>query len=262
MPARRQGDAVVAAIRKRADRPSRYVIDSSADPDHVGGNEPISRAGETLFNLNSPTATAMTNGGAATILSAENVLLRMSAPTGQSSAFPASAWPTETFYQPRRYMYINGEGIEVLHVPAAHTDGDRLVFFRRSDVAVAGDVFDTARFRRIDVARVGGIQGEIDALSRLVDLAIPSMPFAWRDEGTYVIPGHGRLCDQPDVVEYRDMVVIIRDRIQAMVKQGKTLAQIQAASPTQGYTRRYGADSGPWTTNQFVEAIYKSLTRE
>ena len=159
-------------------------------------------------------------------------------------------------------MYINGEGIEVLHQPAAHTDGDSVVFFRRSDVVVAGDIFDTTRFPMIDVARGGSIQGEIDALNRIVDLAIPSIPFDWRDEGTYVIPGHGRLCDQPDVVEYRDMVVIIRDRIQAMVKQGKTLAQIKAASPTQGYNSRYGADSGPWTTDMFVEAIYKSLTRE
>jgi len=257
-----KADAVVAAIRKRADRPIRYVIDTSADPDHVGGNEPISKAGETLFNLNSPTATAMTNGGAATILSAEKVLSRMSAPTGQASSFPSAAWPTETFFQPRRYMFINGEGIEVLHQSAAHTDGDSIVFFRRSDVVMAGDIFDTTRFPTIDVARGGSIQGEIDALNRIVDLAIPSIPFDWRDEGTYVIPGHGRLCDQPDVVEYRDMVVIIRDRVQAMVKQGKTLAEIRAASPTQGYNRRYGADSGPWTTDMFVEAIYKSLTRE
>ena len=257
-----KADAVVAAIKKRVDRPIRYVIDTSADPDHVGGNASLSKAGETLFNLNSAIATAMTNGGAATILSAEKVLTRMSAPAGQTPAFPTAAWPTETFHQPRRYMYFNGEGIEVLHQPAAHTDGDTVVFFRRSDVVVAGDVFDTRRFPMIDVTKGGSIQGEIDALNRIVDLAIPSIPFDWRDEGTYVIPGHGRLCDQPDVVEYRDMVVIIRDRIQALIKQGKTLAQIKAASPTQGYNSRYGANSGSWTTAMFVEAIYKSLTQE
>ena len=257
-----KADAVLAAIRKRANQPIRYVIDTSADADHVGGNEALSKAGETLFNLNSAIATAMTNGGAATILSAEKVLVRMSAPAGAPAAFPAAAWPTETFHQRRRYMYINGEGIEVLHQPAAHTDGDSLVFFRRSDVVVAGDVVDTTRFPTIDVARGGSIQGEIDALNRIVDLAIPSIPFDWRDEGTLVIPGHGRLLDQLDVVEYRDMVVIIRDRIRAMLKQGKTMEQVKAASPTQGYTRRYGADSGPWTTSMFVEAIYTSLTRE
>ena len=118
-------------------------------------------------------------------------------------------------------MYINGEGIEVLHQPAAHTDGDSVVFFRRSDVVVAGDMLDTTRFPVIDVARGGSIQGEIDALNRIVDLAIPSIPFDWRDEGTLVIPGHGRLLDQLDVVEYRDMVSIIRDRIRAMLKQGQ-----------------------------------------
>jgi cyclase len=204
----------------------------------------------------------MTNGGAATILSAEKVLLRMSAPTGKAAPFPTAAWPTETFYQPRRYMYLNGEGIEVLHQPAAHSDGDSLVFFRRSDVVVAGDVFDTTRFPVIDITKGGTIQGEIDALNRLVELAIPSIPFDWRDEGTYIIPGHGRLCDQLDLVEYRDMIVIIRDRIRSLVRQGKTLEQVKAASPTQGYNRRYGADSGPWTTAMFVEAVYKSLAQE
>jgi cyclase len=257
-----KSEAVLAAIKKRVDRPIRYVIDTSADPDHVGGNERLSKAGETLFNLNSPTATAMTNGGAATILSAEKVLLRMSAPTGKAAPFPTAAWPTETFYQPRRYMYLNGEGIEVLHQPAAHSDGDSLVFFRRSDVVVAGDVFDTTRFPVIDITKGGTIQGEIDALNRLVELAIPSIPFDWRDEGTYIIPGHGRLCDQLDLVEYRDMIVIIRDRIRSLVRQGKTLEQVKAASPTQGYNRRYGADSGPWTTAMFVEAVYKSLAQE
>jgi cyclase len=257
-----QAEAILAAIKRQSDRPIRYVIDTSADPDHVGGNEQLSRAGETLFNLNSPTATAMTNGGAATILAAEKVLSRMSAPTGRASAFPTGAWPTETFYQPRRYMYFNGEGIEVLHQPAAHTDGDSVVFFRRSDVVLAGDIFDTSHFPVIDAARGGSIQGEIDALNRLVDLAIPSIPFDWRDEGTYVIPGHGRLSDQLDLVEYRDMVTIVRDRVRALVKQGKTLEQVKAASPTQGYNRRYGSDSGPWTTSMFVDAVYKGLTQE
>lgn len=257
-----KADAVVSAIRKRGNRPIRYVIDTSADPDHVGGNETVSKAGETLFNVNNAMATAMTNGGAATILSAEKVLARMSAPTGRASPFPTAAWPTETFFQPRRYMYLNGEGIEVFHQPAAHTDGDSIVFFRRSDVVMAGDVLDTTRFPVIDLTRGGSIQGEIDALNHLVELAIPSIPFDWRDEGTLVVPGHGRLCDQLDLVEYRDMVVIVRDRIRAMVNQGKTLDQIRASSPTQGYTKRYGADTGPWTTSMFVEAVYASLGRE
>ena len=141
-------------------------------------------------------------------------------------------------------MYLNGEGIEIFHQPAAHTDGDAIVFFRRSDVVVAGDIFDTTRFPVIDIAKGGSIQGEIAALQKLVDTAIPSVPIVSREEGTLIIPGHGRICDQLDVVEYRDMVTIIRDRIRDLMKQGLTLEQIKAASPARGYMRRYGSDTG------------------
>ena len=254
-----RADALVSAIKKLGAQPIRYVIDTSADPDHVGGNERVSKAGKTLFQTSNPLGEAMTNGGAAAILSAEKVLTRMSAPTGKASPFPTAAWPTETFDQKRKYMYLNGEGIEVFHQPAAHTDGDAIVFFRRSDVVMAGDVFDTTRFPVIDIAKGGSIQGEIAALQKLVDTAIPSVPIVSREEGTLIIPGHGRICDQLDVVEYRDMVTIIRDRVRDLIKEGLTLEQIKAASPARGYTRRYGSDTGSWTTNDFVEAVYRSL---
>jgi cyclase len=247
-------DAVIAAIKKVTAQPIRYVINTSADPDHVGGNAKVAKAGQTLFTGNGGAGLA-TNflGGGASILSAEQVLTRMSGPSGQTSPFPIDAWPTETFNQPRKYMYLNSEGIEIFHQPAAHTDGDAIVFFRRSDVLVAGDVFDTRRFPVIDVAKGGGINGEIAALQKLVDTAIPSVPIVSREEGTLIIPGHGRICDQLDVVDYRDMVTIIRDRIRDLMKQGLTLEQIKAASPARGYTRRYGSDTG------FVEAIYRSM---
>ena len=158
-------------------------------------------------------------------------------------------------------MYLNGEGIEVLHQPSAHSDGDAIVFFRRSDVVVAGDVLDTTRFPVIDVARGGSIDGEIAALNRLVDIAIPSVPIVSREEGTLVIPGHGRVCDQLDVVEYRDMVTIVRDRVRDLIRAGASLDQVKAAAPARGYTRRYGSDTGTWTTSAFVEAVYRSLAR-
>jgi glyoxylase-like metal-dependent hydrolase (beta-lactamase superfamily II) len=158
-------------------------------------------------------------------------------------------------------MFLNGEGIEILHQPAAHTDGDSFVFFRRSDVVLAGDVLDTTRFPVIDLARGGSIDGEIAALNRLIDLAIPSVPIVSREAGTIVVPGHGRLCDQLDVVEYRDMVSIIRDRVRDLRDAGMTLDQVKSASPARGYTRRYGAESGSWTTSNFIEAIYNSLPR-
>jgi cyclase len=254
-----KADAVLAATKSMSARPIRYVIDTSSDSDRVGGNEKIAKAGRTLFIVNNALGEGMTNGGAAAVLAAEKVLARMSAPAGQTPPYPPAVWPTETFNGPRKYMFLNGEGIEVLHLPDAHTDGDSVVFFRRSDVVVAGNILDLRRFPVIDLARGGSLQGEIDALSRIVDLAIPSVPIVTREGGTLVIPGNGRVCDQFDVVEYRDMVVIIRDRIRALIKAGKTLEQVKASSPASGFTRRYGSNTGTWTTDMFVEAVYKSL---
>ena len=253
-------DTVIAAIRKVTTQPIRYVINTSADPDHVGGNAAVAKAGQTLFTQTGGAGLAADfQGGGASILSVEQVLARMSGPSGKPSPFPPGAWPTETFQQPRKYMYLNGEGIEVFHQPAAHTDGDAMVFFRRSDVIAAGDILDTTRFPVIDIAKGGSIHGEIAALQKLVDTAIPSVPIVSRDAGTLIIPGHGHICDQLDVVEYRDMVTIIRDRIRDLMKEGLTLEQVKAASPARGYTRRYGSDTGSWTTNDFVEAVYRSI---
>ena len=264
-----RADAVAATIKHLSAHPIRYVINTSADPDHVGGNATVAKAGETLFTLTGAGAAGsaaglngLTNGGAAGIIAAEEVLTRMSAPTGKAGAFPSAAWPTEGFGQAQRTLFMNDEGIQVLRQPAAHSDGDSIVFFRRSDVIVAGDILDTTRFPVIDVARGGSIQGELDALNRLIDLAIPSIPIVSRDGGTYVVAGHGRVFDHFDLVDYRDMVTIIRDRIMDLAKEGKTLEQIKASSPARGYTRQYGATSGPWTTDMFVEAIFKSLPRE
>jgi len=257
-----RANAVIAAIKSMSPQPIRYVINTSADADHVAGNEVVAKAGRTIFNLDNRVLSGLTNGGAAAVLASEGVLLRMSAPTGQKAPFPTAAWPTETFYGRRSYMYLNGEGIETLHQPAAHSDGDSVVFFRRTDIVMAGDVIDATRFPFIDLARGGSIQGEIAALNRLVDLAIPSFPLVWQEGGTYVVPGHGRVYEQLDVVEYRDMVTVVRDRIRALIDDGKSLDQVKAARPAQGYTRQYGSDTGAWTTNMFVEAIYRSLQQE
>ena len=246
--------ALLAAIKRISSKPIRYVIDTGPDADHVGGNEVLSKAGEQLFggsNLGGGAPNAADS--VAPILSAQGVLRHM-------ATSPAGAWPTEVFHYSRKYMYLNGEAIEVLHQPAAHTDSDVLAFFRRSDVVVAGDVLDTRQFPVIDVERGGSIQGEIAALNHLVDLAVPSVPVVTREAGTIVVPGHGHLCDQYDVVEYRDMVTIIRDRIQDLVKKGMTLEQVKAAKPTMDYDPLYGATSGPWTTDQFIEAAYRSLS--
>ena len=254
-----RGEAVIAAIRKISPGAIRYIINTSADPDHVGGNEAVANAGQTLFTGFTTGNAGVFGRGGASIIATEKVFERMSTAVGEKAPYPAAAWPTEAFYLPRKYMYLNGEGIEMLQQPAAHTDGDSVIFFRRSDIVVAGDILDLTRFPVIDVARGGTIQGEIAALNRLVDLAIPSVPLVSREAGTLVIPGHGHVGDQLDVAEYRDMLSIIRDRVRDLIAAGKTLEQIKAAAPARGYTGRYGSTTGPWTTNQFIEAVHHSL---
>jgi cyclase len=252
---------VLAELRKLTPLPIRYVINTNADADFVGGNAKLAKAGQTIFTNvlgNAAQAAAMTNGGAAAILAHDSVLQRMSAPTGKPAPYPADALPTEAFYPKRQTLRMNDEGIEVLYQPAAHSDADSFVFFRGSDVVVAGDVLDTTRFPVIDTAQGGSIQGEIAALNKLIDLAIAPTPFIYKGVGTYVIPGHGRLLEQMDIVDYRDMVVVVRDVIADMIKQGMTLDQIKAASPAKPYETEYGVQPG--STSSFVEAIYKGLT--
>ncbi len=249
-------DRLVAEIKKLTpNHLIRYVINTSADADHVGGNEKVSKIGKTLLG-DSPFG-GPPNDGAAAILAGGDILTRMS-----NAGYPEGAWPTELFVQPRKYMYLNDEGIEVLHQPSAHSDADSIIFFRRSDVVMAGDIIDIRRFPVIDLANGGSINGEIAALNRIVELAIPSIPIVSREAGTVVVPSHGRLLDQTDVVEYRDMVTIMRDRIQNLMKERKTLAQVKAADPALGYKERYGSDTGSWTTDMFVEAVFKSLAAD
>jgi len=249
---------ILAEIRKLTDQKIKYIINTSADADHVGNNGELAKAGESIFPPANAFTRAMTNG-AASIMAHEDILKSMSAPTGKTASYSADAWPTEAFHQNRNYIYFNHEGIEVLHQPAAHGDGDSVVFFRISDVVMAGDVLDTTRFPSIDLTRGGSIQGEIDALNKVIELAIPPGPFAFQEGGTYVIPGHGRICDQADVVEYRDMVVIVRDVVKDMMQRGMTLDQIKAARPAEPYEKQYGANGA---TNTFIETVYRSLAKK
>jgi len=251
-------DRVLAELKKLTDLPIRYIINAGAGRDFVGGNEKLSKAGFTIFTNalgNSGFVGAMTNGAAAAILAHESVLSRMT-----KENYPAAAAPTEAFYAPRKPLRMNDEGIEVLYQPKAHSGADSFVLFRGSDVVVTGDVMDTTRFPVIDIANGGSINGEIDALNKLIDLTIAPTPFIYKDVGTYVVPGHGRLSEQMEVVEYRDMVVVMRDRIADLIAKKKTLAEIKAARPGLPYETRYGARTGSWTTDMFIEAVHKSLT--
>jgi len=253
-------DAVLAAVQRLTPLPIRYVINTSSDGDHTGGNERLSKAGRTI--LGNPGSSGFseevfTNNGIAGVLAHENVLAAM---RREASPVPFGVWPTKTYSGTSYSMYLNGEGIQVLHMPAARSAGDSIVFFRRADVIVTGDVVDLTRFPVIDVARGGSIQGEIDALNRILEMTIPPFPLRWQEDRTYIIPGHGFVADYADLAEYRNVVTIVRDRIQDMVGRGMTLAQVTAADPAKGFKVRYGAESGPWTTQMFLEAVYASLT--
>jgi glyoxylase-like metal-dependent hydrolase (beta-lactamase superfamily II) len=245
-------DALLAKVREISTKPIRYVINTHWHPDHVGSNEGVAKAGSTIAGGNVSGAIADAAEGAA-VLAHENVLVRMS---GQENPPAFEAWPTDTMFVPQKDVYFNDEAVQLLHQPAAHTDGDVIVFFRKSDVISTGDVFTTTGYPVIRPEDGGGIDGVIAALNRIIELTVPAEK---QEGGTLVIPGHGRLCDEADVVEYRDMVTIVRDRIKAMADMGMTLRQVQAAKPTQDYDGRYGATTGFWTTEQFVAAAYDSL---
>jgi len=249
-------DKFLAEIRKLAgDKPIRYIINTHFHPDHTGGNAKVTAAGQSIVAGNFAAQVGQDAASQANILAHENTQIHM----GEvKPALPFIAMPTDTFFTEAKDLFFNGEAVQILHQPAAHTDGDVIVFFRKSDVIVAGDVYINTTFPIVQIDQGGSFQGIIDALNRIVDLTVPAEK---QEGGTYVIPGHGRLADEADVVEYRDMNTILRDRVLNAIKKGMTLEQVKASHPVLEYEGRYGASSGFWTTDAFVEAMYRSLSQ-
>jgi glyoxylase-like metal-dependent hydrolase (beta-lactamase superfamily II) len=229
-------------------RPIQFIVNTNADPDHVGGNARIAQAGTTIGGGPGLGAFVAIVKESATIYAHENVLTRMAA-----AKAPTAALPTESYTRDLK-LYFNGEGIQFIHQPSAHSDGDTLVYFRGSDLISTGDILSTVSYPVFDIARGGSINGIIDGLNHLLDLVIAEYE---TEGGTLLIPGHGRVCDAADLATYRDAVTIIRDRVQAMIKSGMTLDQVKLARPTKDYDPRY--DTPTWTKDMFVEAVYRSL---
>jgi glyoxylase-like metal-dependent hydrolase (beta-lactamase superfamily II) len=246
----RLADKVVAAIKRLTELPIQFVVNTSFYPDHTGGNVKVHLAGAdlTLYGGNF-------GGGAtpraATIIGHQNVQNRM-------EGTPTEGWPADTYLGGRRRKFFNNEGIDMFHMPNAVTDGDSIVHFRRSDVIVTGDIFTTTRYPFFDVKNGGSLSGEIQALNYILSKTVYEHD---EDGGTLIIPGHGYITNEFEVSEYRNTLVIIRDRIQDMIKKGATLEQVKAARVTADYDERYGADTGSWTTDMFIEAVYTSLKK-
>jgi glyoxylase-like metal-dependent hydrolase (beta-lactamase superfamily II) len=234
-------------------------VNTTEAEDHTGGNQKIAATGE-IIPYDEGDAAKIQNTldtHKASVISYLSVFDRMTGEDGKFPARPESAWPDNTYSSPQKRLYFNDEAVIIMHLPA-NTDGNSIVFFRKSDVVSTGDLFDLTQYPIIDLKAGGSLQAIVESLNKLLDVTVPS---AYAQGGTLVIPAHGRISDHGDVVYYRNMLAIIRDRIQDMIKRGMTLEQVKVAQPTRDYDARYGKKTGAWTTDMFVEAAYRSLSK-
>jgi cyclase len=251
---------VLAALKTITSRPLRYIVNTTEFDEYVGGNSAIADTGE-IIPFRAPDYTAGPQGALditrASVISYYTLLHRVAGPAGKAPRIPEDGWPDNTYSIPQKRLYFNDEPVIITHI-TSNTDSNSVVLFRKSDVVSAGGLLDLTTYPVIDVSAGGSIQAIVDGLNRLIDITVPA---SHAGGGTLVVPGHGRIADHAEVVYYRDMTTIIRDRVEDMVKKGMTLAQVKAARPSRDYDARYGKQTGPWTTDMFVEAVYQSLKK-
>jgi glyoxylase-like metal-dependent hydrolase (beta-lactamase superfamily II) len=250
-------DEMMSLIREISNAPVRYVITTALDPMHLAGNDAINNLGFRGFGGRGAGVAVAAGGNTTgvTLLAHENVLNRFYLADNDVEELTL----TTTYFTPTFDFFMNDEGIAVYHMPNAHTDGDSIVFFRSSDVISLGDIMIPGQYPDIDVEQGGSINGLIEALNFTLALMIPGKN---AEGGTYAVPGHGRLGDEIDVVEYRNMLVIVRDRIQYQMEQGMSLNDIIASNPVLDYSTEYGGPRGGPTSTEFITAIYQSLSEE
>ena len=247
-------DKTLAAIRKLSPKPIRTIIYTTLADDHTGGGGVLVKAGSV--NQAGPGLGGRPNEAD---LIANTGILRLMTEIGEAK-INTDRWPPSTFHGKQKDLYANDEPVIVESVPNAVTAGDSIVWFRKSDVVVTGEIFNQTSYPFIDVEHGGTINGILAGLNRLLEITVPKH---LQEGGTLLIPGHGRISDEHDLLEYRDMCTIIRDRVQNAINKKMTLQQIKAAKPsyTYEYDLRFGKNPA-WTPDQFVEAIYKSLTAQ
>ena len=227
---------ILAAIRAVTDKPVRFLVNTHWHFDHTGGNENFSKAGTV-------------------IVAHENVRKRMSVEQFIASLnrreppSPRGALPVITFPD-RVTFYLNGDTIHVVHVPPAHTDGDAIIHWSVANVLHMGDVFFNGRYPFVDVSSGGSFEGVIGAVNAALTMA---------NDQTRIIPGHGAPATRADLVKYRDVLVQIRDRVRALINQGRTREQVIAAKPTAEWDATLG--TGFMQPAVFLGIVYDSMKR-